>query len=462
VDSNYNYIIYQRHPIYHYSSIIKIIIFNKQYKDDLITMNNQQPIAKARQTLQNLLEHKTVTELVTQAQADETLLRIVFEVFKNPPFNQLNQIALTILFESKNPLSVELLLTLLHLEAKGTWEVTQAIKILGEMTDERSIEPLILMLKHQTSLVRADAIEALQKIGDSRAIEPLLQLFNDIGNTEYINENPDRFSVDKALAYFGGPSVFEFMLNVLQAEITYNQYSKESAAKILGQLQDVRAFEPLVTALDNDNPIVRNGALRGLGNLGDKRAFPLLTIQLAPTGLLGASAIIALGDLGDSRAVEWLLPMLQDENPITRKIVVIALGKLKDRRVVAPLLAQLKQETKERQISVAILEALKKVDPMALRPVLIQIIQEQQRMLLGVALRALGQTKDYELVPILLPLLKHKDPGIRLIVIEILEQWGDRRTLPALRIVVQEGGEFMRKSLAAAAIKAIRSIEGVS
>jgi HEAT repeat protein len=303
------------------------------------------------------------------------------------------------------------------------------------------------MLKHQTSIIRADAIEALQKIGDSRAIEPLLQLFNDIGNTEYINENPDRFSVDKALAYFRDPFVFDFMLNVLQTETTtYNQYARESesAAKILGHLQDVRAFEPLAAALASDKPLVRNGALRGLGTLGDKRAFPLLTDALAPTGLLGASAIIALGDLGDNRAVEWLLPMLQDENPITRKIVVRALGKLQDKRVVAPLLAQLKQETKERQISAEILEALQKVDPVALRPVLIQIVQEQQRLLLGLALRALGKTKDSELIPILLPVLKNKEPSIRLIVIEILEQWGDRRALPALQVAAQEGGECVR------------------
>lgn len=48
------------------------------------------------------------------------------------------------------------------------------------------------------------------------------------------------------------------------------------AAVSLGRLQDERALEPLVKALEDDNNVVRAVAAAALGRLGDKRALPAL------------------------------------------------------------------------------------------------------------------------------------------------------------------------------------------
>ncbi len=49
-----------------------------------------------------------------------------------------------------------------------------------------------------------------------------------------------------------------------------------AAAVSLGRLKDKRAIRPLVSALHDDNVVVRSVAASGLGNLGDSRALPAL------------------------------------------------------------------------------------------------------------------------------------------------------------------------------------------
>ncbi len=50
------------------------------------------------------------------------------------------------------------------------------------------------------------------------------------------------------------------------------------ASDALGKIGDKRAVEPLITALDDEDELVREGAAKALGMLGDKRAVePLIT-----------------------------------------------------------------------------------------------------------------------------------------------------------------------------------------
>ncbi len=53
------------------------------------------------------------------------------------------------------------------------------INILGELKDERAIEPLIGLLKDENSQIRKEAAKALGKIGDLRALEPLITTLDD-------------------------------------------------------------------------------------------------------------------------------------------------------------------------------------------------------------------------------------------------------------------------------------------
>lgn len=98
-----------------------------------------------------------------------------------------------------------------------------AAKALGEISDERAVEPLIAALKDKKAVVRQNAAMALGKIEDSRAVEPLAAALQD-----------ENFTVSTV------------------------------AATALGEIGDERAVEPLTAALDDESSFLRNAAAKAL------------------------------------------------------------------------------------------------------------------------------------------------------------------------------------------------------
>ena len=90
--------------------------------------------------------------------------------------------------------------------------------ILGEVGDEKVVEPLIYVLRHDDNpLVQKGVAWALGKIGDERAAKPLIEVL-------YNNDSP---------------------------------MVRESVAWALGKIGDKRAVEPLICALQDDRSKVR-------------------------------------------------------------------------------------------------------------------------------------------------------------------------------------------------------------
>jgi HEAT repeat protein len=126
--------------------------------------------------------------------------------------------------------------------------------------------------------------------------------------------------------------------------------SKDTAARLeaarrLGESRDPNALEPLAKALEDSNKWVRWAALEALGELGDRRAVPVILQFLKkrePYGWGRRVAANALGNINDPAAVEALIDMLKEDDPYVRRNAAYALGKLKDERAILPLIELLK------------------------------------------------------------------------------------------------------------------------
>ena len=53
-----------------------------------------------------------------------------------------------------------------------------AVRALGDLGDERAVEPLIGLLSHEDSDIQYYAVQALGDLGDERAVEPLIGLLS--------------------------------------------------------------------------------------------------------------------------------------------------------------------------------------------------------------------------------------------------------------------------------------------
>lgn len=247
------------------------------------------------------------------------------------------------------------------------YRVAEAI---GKAWRPEALPVVVAMLDHAQADVRANACMALDFAKDARAIEPLLALLA----REPIGELPDprdspRETAANALAHL--PDIDERMIALLTDP---NPRLRAAGATVLFwrmELVPRSALTPLLRALDDSEIAVRSNAIGAIANidgaaqmdlllvyiskpepllrrggiyafrhlLKEPKAVPMLITALGDSdGMVRARAAEALGFQGDLRAVEPLLPLVDDPIADTRIATIRSLGQLGDTRAVEPLL----------------------------------------------------------------------------------------------------------------------------
>lgn len=162
----------------------------------------------------------------------------------------------------------------------------------------------------------------------SKAVKPLLEALQD-------NDEKIRNTASKALCGIADPTG---LFPVILSEVDKEQ--KSIAANILCKAATPDTFDNLVSALSNKDYGIRCIAARALGNLGDRRAVPILMriVSRKEEFRPVSQAIEALGELRDNRAVETLIAALSDET-LSVSLIAKSLAEIGDSRAIAPLKA---------------------------------------------------------------------------------------------------------------------------
>jgi HEAT repeat protein len=166
----------------------------------------------------------------------------------------------------------------------------EAVKALVNI-GKPGVKPLILVLEDKDPSVQKRAAESLRGIGDRRAIEPLIAVLNK-------GESTARLEAAKGLGQFRDPRAIESLVRALKYDHwDVRKESVESLKKIEG----------------------------GIG-----RAIELLTIALTEGEAWNIRENItwALGEMDDKRAIETLITALKDEDTSVRKSAARSLRKI--------------------------------------------------------------------------------------------------------------------------------------
>ena len=100
------------------------------------------------------------------------------------------------------------------------------------------------------------------------------------------------------------------------------------AASAMGDVGDSSCVEPLIVAL-NDNEPVREVAIRSLGKIGDQQAIlPLVDALQDENWEIRSMAARSLGAIGDASAVEPLIIALENESESVRWYIIQALSNI--------------------------------------------------------------------------------------------------------------------------------------
>ena len=258
-----------------------------------------------------------------------------------------------------------------------------------------SVVEQIAALKDEDWAIREEAATALGTFRDPRAVGPLVCLLRD-------GDRAVRQAAIGALTAIGEPSVpvLGLCLSDPQPDV------QEAASSVLALIGDERVLLPLIEALGNRDWIVRMHAAKALGRIKHARAIePLIPLLQDKVKAVREEATIALAEIGDA-ALPSLLDALRHPEWLVRLHAVEALGKSRS--------------------------------PEAVEPLLWVLFNDQDQAIREDTVRALGQLGDSRAMEFLVTVMK--EPGLRTLAVEALGKIGDRRAVPVL-IAVLEGSD---------------------
>jgi HEAT repeat protein len=195
------------------------------------------------------------------------------------------------------------------------WVVRREAAItLGEMGDERCVEPLCHALCDGDWQVREVAIEGLGQIG-SPAVERLIKLLRDWDVRKY------------AIAALGKIRD-ERVLDPLMLQLRNDEF-KDDALNALVELGQP-ALPRLVTALKDKDENVRKQAVLALGRIKHPEAIePLINMLADSDWFTRLTSAAALEAIGDDRGREAIKPLMKDPDMVVRMRVERILAKWK-------------------------------------------------------------------------------------------------------------------------------------
>ncbi len=176
-----------------------------------------------------------------------------------------------------------------------------AIEALGRISDRSVVPALTEKLRSANGRTRSSAVEALSRIGDPTVMSLIRERLHD----------GDDSARDAAVRSFDWSQDHDKAIPLLKELLQDRDLVvRMHAAEALGRLNDARAVDSLVDALDDDSNVCR-AAARALGKLNARAAVPALIRKLGhERNWVNDSIEAALLEIGSEEAIsavrkEW-------------------------------------------------------------------------------------------------------------------------------------------------------------
>jgi HEAT repeat protein len=254
------------------------------------------------------------------------------------PDEQFADLAACALSQVKDPVVIDgLVAAVNHPSADVRRNIGEA---LANFDGPKVADALAALLKQPDT--RDGAACLLAKMGDPRVVPLLLDLLNNSpsGAPNFsLFGGRDNQSIDLAASTLAQLKDARAIPGLVDA---CRQWPDSTAVRAALVSFGAQAVEPLLKSLRDEFGMV-GAPIRVLGEIGDRRAVePLRAILKGDDPVGRAEAAVALVKLGDSQALEVAFEALRD--PATRLAAVKALGYLRDKRAIGPLRALLAEK----------------------------------------------------------------------------------------------------------------------
>ncbi len=201
--------------------------------------------------------------------------------------------------------------------AADTVAVGQDTVALEEEQVKDEIDIQIDLLSDPDWVVRREAVITLGEMGDERCVEPLARALRD-GDWQV------REVAIEAMGQVGSPAVDTLLKLIRDWEV------RKYAIAALGKIRDERVLDPLMLQLRNDE--FKDDAIDALVALGEPSVEKLIGALRDKDENVRKCAVLALGKIKSSEAIDPLITMLGDKDWFTRLTAAAALESIGDER----------------------------------------------------------------------------------------------------------------------------------
>ncbi len=240
------------------------------------------------------------------------------------------------------------------LSEERTPVVDEVIKILGEMKDLQSVEPVFSALKDVSWFVRARAVDYLGQLEDQKVVIELIAVlrdeidwvkqkaFREIGEKNVIElikllENDDiQSEVILTLEKMGkelGEEALEYLIYALENK---NIEVKVGVIKILGEMEFPQVIEQLLIALKSQDEQVKKEAITALAKKRFEAIKPLIKLLEDESRRKISQKVKQEKDI--ETVLEFLYRRLGNDIPEVRKFIAEVFCKIRNKRVLKRLI----------------------------------------------------------------------------------------------------------------------------
>jgi HEAT repeat protein len=345
------------------------------------------------------------------------------------------------------------------LQREDLWLKFHAIEALGEIGDRAAL-PAILALYREKSL-RKPVLEAIGKIADVGTVSFLLRI---IAAEDKLNltalralvriaeaskprivEQTERLLIQRKFRESFPESKIDPLIEHLHA--TPKRDVRAFILKFLGWSGDVRALPVLMDCLEH--PDSAETASQALVDFGHGAVPAILeTLRTAEEDEIIALLLRVLNVIGGAEAGPNILPLLDHENPMIRRLAIETLGEIVDPRSIDYLLAKLDDtDVASQQAAVNAISALVTAFPEMKGQVLAKIRRLLQNPSVPMKLNSLSvfvniQGEGYH--DELLLASKDSDPVIRQKAVSLMGKFSEERFADALVLSLADEATAVR------------------
>lgn len=319
----------------------------------------------------------------------------------------------------------------------------EAAKALGMIKVRKAIAPLLFALGDENRFVRKEAANALGQLESEKVLEPLIRIFK--------SEDPfTRQGAVRALGQIncdGVPDciadrIFDFIDYALKDEDKLVRKETAKALQNLSESRRERAFESLISALDNEDDEVRRLVAESLGLFDCEKAIPPLVSALkSRDATVRRFAADTLGRIRSKKALQPLIDVLVfDNNGSVKEEAAKALGKIKSRRAIEPLIDALMDQNNEGKSGAA--EALGRIKAENAVDHLIAALADTDDFTRLAAAKALGRIKPKKAIEPLIDSLYDWNRFVKAEAAGALKKICTEEDRPRLQALLDSEDEF--------------------